>query len=519
MKTKKPCGKIALFVAIALLMTSLLVPAAYAFPYLSTTPVPVYGRILTPDRTGDSANWIEVAQNGPYSLIVRQTFISWRPNYLNYNYYNDPKWQAFGHGATPDYRNSYIRDMINCWFNDKGDRFTNYVKYPDSLHLTARIRNFTMYNNATQVLGTNCKEISFRDGYSAPSPVKTGFGDDVAFALSFTEATNFISTGADIRTAEGYRMSNPYAQMNYRRLNIPIYDYPKGDGYTGMWLRTTGDCANTMGTITSGRTDLDRRYDGRVFQMHGSPQYWNICVYPALWVDSAIFDTNHPITVNYYKDSVSSANYLGSDSLPAQAAGTAITDVDRYKFAPAGYKVPGELSGATIVAAGENIVNVVYKPDTPKSIVYVQYYKDYVGGTYLGIDQLTLDLPAGVNLLPYIDAKKYAPPNYEIPGTVSGQLTTQSGGAPALVFVVYDKPLVAVKRDVYVIHQIQPVRGIDLFVYHSMDIVKRDDGELIQSKTLQKSIPNYVYYDANPPQFTVGEFSIVTIRYIINPDT
>jgi len=524
MKTRKVFGKIALFLTIAMLMTSLFVPTAYAYPYLSTNPVPVYGRLLTPDKTGDSSNWIEVAQNGPYSLIVRQKYISWRPNYPGYEqYYNDPRYQSYAYGAPSNglwigniaasavYARSYPRDIINNWFNDRVNKISGNQKGADSLPPTARIRNYTMYNNALQVLGTNCKEDSFRDGFSAPSPVKTGYGDDVAFALSSTEASNFISTGADIRSSEGYRMSNPYAQMNYKRLNIPLFIYKQNNGYTGMWLRTPGDCKDTAGSLTSGRDDLDRRYDGRVFQMGtGGASYWNMCTYPALWVDSAIFDVNYPITVNYYKDSISSANFLRNDSLTPLPVGTAI-DVDLTKYAPAGYTVPGEREGATHVNPGENVVNVIYKKPVQKSTVYVYYYKDAVGGDFLGMD-IAYDAPVGVPVAPYINAAKYTPPGYQTAGTIIGDSQTVAGNT--VIMYIFDKP--AALKNVYVLHMVQMFQGnYTAFGYDSMDVFQAAEGDVINSMTKMKFIPGYMYFDAIPPVIQVGEYNTIIIRYLM----
>jgi len=78
----------------------------------------------------------------------------------------------------------------------------------------------------------------------------------------------------------------------------------------------------------------------------------------------------YPIYVYYYADSTSGA-YLGQDRLPDAEVGTAINNVDLYKFAPPNYTVPGTRSGATVVAATTNIVYVVYtKPQVFRSVSY-----------------------------------------------------------------------------------------------------------------------------------------------------
>ncbi|MDO5383041.1 MAG: VWA domain-containing protein [Eubacteriales bacterium] len=84
------------------------------------------------------------------------------------------------------------------------------------------------------------------------------------------------------------------------------------------------------------------------------------------------------VTYNYYKDSVSDSNKLGTD-VKSEKLGSTIS-ADTKAYAPTGYKTPGTVQegSATVVSIdpSKNIVNVVYTKD---SFGYtVNYYKDSV---------------------------------------------------------------------------------------------------------------------------------------------
>jgi hypothetical protein len=147
----------------------------------------------------------------------------------------------------------------------------------------------------------------------------------------------------------------------------------------------------------------------------------------------------YPITVKYYKDCISDANYLGCAALPSAVVGTPINNVNLSLFAPSGYTTPGTRSGDTVVAARQNIVYVVYtRPQLQKRAVYVLYVKDSLEGTVLGIDCIETVLPAGspVTLLG-IDRTKYAPDAgaYFVPGDLIGDSVI--GQDCTIVIVLY----------------------------------------------------------------------------------
>jgi uncharacterized repeat protein (TIGR02543 family) len=231
----------------------------------SETPYAVDGRILTKDKTDDTSDWIEIARNGRYSLIVRK-------NYLNiYNsatHKDKPDWQYIPYGSsTNNYTNSSVRRDINYWFNTSGTGV-------DKLPANARLRSFTMQNTAYYYYGSTSAPASLLDGFSKPTSYMVGIGDDIAFALSYGEAANFISKMYYMSNTN--KTSSSIAINNYNKIVIPT-----SSNY-GMWLRSPGNQAGAAAAMTNG---------GRVFQFLLNNPTERGMVYPALWVDSDIFGT------------------------------------------------------------------------------------------------------------------------------------------------------------------------------------------------------------------------------------
>jgi len=226
-------------------------------------PTPVDGRILENNLTGDG-RWVEIARNGSYSLIVRAYYINGSVNY----------------GSNNNYNGSNVQTYINNWFNNMSQGSGQI----DRLSASARLRSFTVANNAVNVRGTAGQPSSLHDGYSVPTNTLASMGSNIAFAMSWGEAANFCSKRYFLRT--GSLNSTAVAISNYGKVSIPT-------GYLyGMWLRTPGDITGTAGALTNNDDN------GRVFQMWISPNYVSPptpergFVYPAVWVHQDIFDAN-----------------------------------------------------------------------------------------------------------------------------------------------------------------------------------------------------------------------------------
>ena len=218
------------------------------------------GRTLTPDQTGDTAAWIEIARNGDYSLIVRADFIN-----VNANSKGDPGFQSPSFGANNIYQGSNVQLCINDWFNNRSTG--------DNLDTDARIRDFTVSNDALQKLGTvGSGNEGLTNGFSKPSGQVQSFGNDIAFALSFTEAANFISQHYAVTTSASYEDSSVAATANFNMLQnySPAFN---------IWLRSPGTASNSAGSL--------QHSIGNTFQYLTSN---GALVYPALWVNSAIFN-------------------------------------------------------------------------------------------------------------------------------------------------------------------------------------------------------------------------------------
>ncbi|MCL2173514.1 MAG: InlB B-repeat-containing protein, partial [Candidatus Bathyarchaeota archaeon] len=270
--------KKALFLVLTFALLSMLflpVQESFAAP-ITGTPTGVNGRILSASMAGDTSDWVEIARNGDYSLIVRKNYINLYPQA---SYYGNPTWQYTSFGATNSYTSSTVRNKINDWFNGRSNGAA------DKLAANARLRSYTMQNNAVNVLGTSSAVASLTNGFSQPTNTQMSTGNDVAFALSYSEAAEFISKTHDVRTKNPQiQPSNANAISNYGKITIPnIYCY-------GAWLRSPGDISDTGGILD---------YTGRVFQFHLNSQSASEygLVYPALWVNSAILDVSY--TINY----------------------------------------------------------------------------------------------------------------------------------------------------------------------------------------------------------------------------
>ncbi|MCL2106719.1 MAG: hypothetical protein FWH26_06655, partial [Oscillospiraceae bacterium] len=181
------------------------------------------GRVLSPEQTGDTVDWIEIARSGAYSLILRSSFLN------AYNGYNgDAMWQVATFGANTNYIGSTTQTRINNWF-----KTITTVTGGDNLPSDARLRDYTMQNDATTKLGMGSTVSGMTNAFSLPTPFPAGDGDNVAFALSYTEAANFVSITHDVRGMNPeIQPSAAAAVKNFNKLPSQNQD---------IWLRTPGD--------------------------------------------------------------------------------------------------------------------------------------------------------------------------------------------------------------------------------------------------------------------------------------
>ncbi len=141
-------------------------------------------------------------------------------------------------------------------------------------------------------------------------------------------------------------------------------------------------------------------------------------------------------TVNYYKDSISAANLITSDT-GTGTFGDAIPYTDG-SYLPAGYKATGDVTGQMMITevSADNVINVVYSKD---SFGYtVNYYKDSIAAANL----ITSGTGTGTfgDAIPYTDGS-YLPAGYKATGDVTGQMTITEVSADNVTNVVYSKDI------------------------------------------------------------------------------
>ena len=225
----------------------------------------VDGRMLDDNQTGDG-KWVEIARNGDYSLIVRKEFIKCYKDDSKTDYWTWYAPDASDNNYTDP--NNFLRRELNYWFNAAVNSNADGRQY---LAKDARLREYTVTNSAYNVPGSSgFNPDSMSDGFSKPFAYRTGAGNDIAFALSWSEAASFCSVSARYRDNTRNQVnSDPIAVANYEKLeNLKM-----------IYLRSKGDAPGMMGTISEGNSFLH----GEVFQSAKA------FIHPALWVHQDIF--------------------------------------------------------------------------------------------------------------------------------------------------------------------------------------------------------------------------------------
>ncbi|MCL2136122.1 MAG: hypothetical protein FWH40_01135 [Coriobacteriia bacterium] len=320
----------------------------------------VDGRILAPEMTGDSCNWVEIAQNGDYSLIVRADFM----NIQSFNYGN-PMWQNSRYSIVDNnYSNSYIRGLVNIWFN----RLTpipdpqGINTFYDVLPANARIREFTVQNSAINTLGTRYTTTTLYDGLSNPTKYQVGIGNDIAFALSYSEVANYCSIVRNWKGAQGAECySSPEAVSNFYKINIPATEQPyKGVYYYGMWLRSPGSISDTACALLND----GYAHELRLFSEPFPNSFGYGLVFPAVWVGQGIFKQSSTVIVEYV-DAITGDDIISPDVniIPAGDYGEYFPkDLGRYGYRP-GMWDPRTAPVSGTISMGETItIRFLYLP-------------------------------------------------------------------------------------------------------------------------------------------------------------
>jgi hypothetical protein len=233
--------------------------------YDPAAEVLVTGRTLDMNRTGDTADWIEIARtyDGKFSLIVRTKPIT-NGLHTTFIYSNDV--------TDNRYEDSVVRKELNDWYIG-----TNY--YKDPLPVNARLRLFAVGSDAIFNHGSYADAAAGTptDGASIPEPIYE-YQKDTVFLLSAEEARRFIS----------YRINSITSAAN-ARANFDKLDM-SGDpdnASSDFWLRSEGNTADLATAMTKGDpNDLATYPAGVIYQANtGISRH----IYPAVWVKQGIF--------------------------------------------------------------------------------------------------------------------------------------------------------------------------------------------------------------------------------------
>ena len=210
--------------------------------YPSGVPTPQV-RTLSHLQTGDG-KWIELAQSGQYSLIVKSDIVR------TSRFSNTSNFIAYSDLNTTTVTNN-LRYAMNNW-------------YSEELDANARLRSHVVGHDALAKLGI-WGELSTTSGFSAPTGVAPAAGaTDVAFPLSFQEAATYLSL--QWLGSSSYIPSSAEAIANWGELTRASF-----------WLRSP-----SFDTIHAAYLDSGGNLSANnVRNAHG--------MRPALWVRTSIF--------------------------------------------------------------------------------------------------------------------------------------------------------------------------------------------------------------------------------------
>jgi hypothetical protein len=270
---KKPGVGSAAWKKYATVLIALLVAAATITPLQSiaeaagnSNTTAVNGRVLSKTKAGDSSDWVEIARNGNYSLILRK-------DVLPLGFVDFP-----ASGINNIYRTSNARNVVNDWYNC-------------TLSYSARIRSFAVTNNALTDIGYFS---ALNQGISKPSGTSARTGDDVAFLLSFGEAASFCSMQY-ATSSSSWVASSANARANFAKLT-PLPSVPAARDF--WWLRSPGQ----TGTDTSSIGSHNPAMANCVWSSSSVAGRGYCYIRPALWVSSGIFESDTATIRVIHKD-------------------------------------------------------------------------------------------------------------------------------------------------------------------------------------------------------------------------
>ena len=377
---KAMCALLAAALVAALAPGGIVAPGAPPAPsaaYAAGSPVAVDGRIITRDKTGDTSDWLEIAQCDGYALIIRVEPLNGSLDVYNTSLVNS-------------YSASICRQQINNWYNSR-------------LSGAARLRDYAVSSNAMTNLGSY--GTVYVDGISVPTGAPARTGNDVAFALSYCEAAFYCSTQYVNQWSPATVMSSSNtAYNNYHKLSPR---FTTGDRTpAAYWLRTPGanyydaGCVSFMGGAPSPATY--ERACGRVAShtVIGTFGYYR----PAMWVGTGLFMEKATVRV-IHRDAANPSAPLRDDSYA----------VDPGYYGPYGSQA---FSGYTYIglAAGSDQPSGTIAAGQTKTVIH-EYRRDPTTYTVVlhsnfpgGPGPFSMQVAAGATFL--VPAPQWSVPGY-----------------------------------------------------------------------------------------------------------
>ncbi|MCL2105576.1 MAG: DUF6273 domain-containing protein, partial [Oscillospiraceae bacterium] len=233
-------------------------------------------RVLPAAKAGDTSDWIEIAQSGGYSLILRANVLSIWPAsgsnpYGSQTFCQHSSYLSCTSGTCDDWAhmNNNARAKINQW-------------YGNELSPTEGLRIYAMTNNAlTQKGSYDGFDVDLASGYSSPIALAGGSNtDNIAFLLSAQEAGKYCAR---------------YWHDGNDNMGIDYFNAPTGSWQAlayANWL-ALGDATGCNTWLRSTATDFVIYPSVSGSNNAGAHSYAStaqVCALrPALWVDSSIF--------------------------------------------------------------------------------------------------------------------------------------------------------------------------------------------------------------------------------------
>jgi len=306
--------------------------------FASGSVIGVNGQTLSASKAGDTSDWIEIARSGDYSLILRKenlpnSRIPFATNYVSY-------------------QSSDARGFVNNWFKN-------------GLSSNARLRDFTVKNDALTNLGSFG---STGSGISKPSPTLARTGDDVAFLLSFAEASLYCSKQYATSTTN-FVNSPGVAQSNYNKLIVPY-----GQQNDFWWLRSPGATGTTTSSFGSHSCVFTDTYMARLVYQSSTIGGYPF-IRPALWVHSSIFSNANTDYVVQYCLAGTTQKLVSDKVVTGKPLGASVTET---AITIPGYTAVAPTTLTKTLGASGNVFTFYYTADCAP-VQYVVHY--YLSGT------------------------------------------------------------------------------------------------------------------------------------------